>query len=321
MTRSMLCGLLALVCVGAIGAVPIACQSGGVGDPCTPEDEYDTQFPGFKIAQENIESRSFQCSTRICLVNHFQGRVSCPFGQGPNLIKSCNGPDDKNTCAQGESCVQSQVFAPECCDAADDACASACPEGLQCDVKRRICGCTQGTTLNGIAYFCDTSDTTSGSNLGTLKSYVCHAPGNCQSSTSEVDDVKNATQQCCVPGTDTPVSVSVCGQCQAESQRNADKAVYCSCRCCPKCCKGLPDGGTGEPCETDEKACGEACDPNFNFCSCPNGFTCTSIRPNVGLGDAQLTGAYCIKDGSAFTNTGKCGIIKGGYQGTGDCML
>ena len=65
MTRSILCGLLALLSVGALGVLPVACQSGGIGDPCTPEDEYNTQFPGFKVTEENIESRSFQCSTRI----------------------------------------------------------------------------------------------------------------------------------------------------------------------------------------------------------------------------------------------------------------
>src|ERR1700741_4187664 len=81
MTRSILCGLLAILSVGAIGVLPLACSSGGVGDPCVPEDEYDPTFAGFDIKQENIESRSFQCATRICLVNHFQGRVSCPLGQ------------------------------------------------------------------------------------------------------------------------------------------------------------------------------------------------------------------------------------------------
>ena len=81
MTRSIVSGLLGLISVVAVGALPIACQSGGVGDPCTPEDEYNPDFAGFKVTEENIESRSFQCQTRICLVNHFQGRVSCPLGQ------------------------------------------------------------------------------------------------------------------------------------------------------------------------------------------------------------------------------------------------
>jgi ankyrin repeat protein len=29
----------------------------------------------------NVESRSFQCETRLCLAANFQGRVSCPYGQ------------------------------------------------------------------------------------------------------------------------------------------------------------------------------------------------------------------------------------------------
>ena len=57
-----------------------ACQSGGVGDPCTPEDEFFDTFSGFSLGEVNVESRSFQCETRVCLVNKFQGRVSCPYG-------------------------------------------------------------------------------------------------------------------------------------------------------------------------------------------------------------------------------------------------
>jgi hypothetical protein len=64
-----------------LGAFAWGCQSGGVGDPCTPEDEYQQFFSGYAFTEVNIESRSFQCETRLCLVNHFQGRVSCPYGQ------------------------------------------------------------------------------------------------------------------------------------------------------------------------------------------------------------------------------------------------
>jgi hypothetical protein len=60
----------------------LACEPGGVGDPCTPEDEYQQDFNGFQVTETNVESRSFQCATRLCLVNHFQGRVSCRLGQG-----------------------------------------------------------------------------------------------------------------------------------------------------------------------------------------------------------------------------------------------
>lgn len=62
-------------------AVTTHCGSGSVGDPCIPEDEYRPYFSGFGVSEVYVESRSFQCATRVCLVNHFQGRVSCPYGQ------------------------------------------------------------------------------------------------------------------------------------------------------------------------------------------------------------------------------------------------
>jgi hypothetical protein len=70
---------LALLLVGSFG-----CESGGVGDPCTPEDEFFDTFSGFSLGEVNVESRSFQCETRVCLVNKFQGRVSCPYGTKGN---------------------------------------------------------------------------------------------------------------------------------------------------------------------------------------------------------------------------------------------
>lgn len=74
---------ISLLLAMAIGAsfIGSSCGEGGIGDPCTPEDEYLTGFSGFSQNEVNIESRSFQCLTRVCLVNHFQGRVSCPYGQ------------------------------------------------------------------------------------------------------------------------------------------------------------------------------------------------------------------------------------------------
>lgn len=316
MTRSILSGLLALVSVGALGVVPIACQSGGVGDPCTPEDEYNTTFPGFKVAEENIESRSFQCATRICLVNHFQGRVSCPYGQDDSKIKYCNGPSDMSTCGSDSRCTPAQALAPECdCDPSKPGdCGSACGvSGLACDPKLKICVCTaDAPNLNGTDYYCvNADDKCAGTNCTrVLKAFVCHKDGDCQ--TSDPSDKANANRQCCVPGTDTPVSVSVCGQCDADSQRNADKAVYCSCRCCPKCCDDpslTPEEKAAGACADDN--CGTKCDPNFNYCSCPSGFTCSEIRKNVGLGDAQLTGSYCIHEGSQYKGPTICGSVAG----------
>jgi hypothetical protein len=68
------------VLAGWLGGIP-GCDAEGVGDPCVPEDEYSDTFSGFALSEVSTESRSFQCQSRLCMVNHFQGRVSCPYGQ------------------------------------------------------------------------------------------------------------------------------------------------------------------------------------------------------------------------------------------------
>lgn len=288
MTRSILSGLLGLISVVTIGVLPVACQSGGVGDPCTPEDEYSPDFAGFKVTEENIESRSFQCATRICLVNHFQGRVSCPLGQGAvgasPVRKACAGKGDDASCGTDEKCVESSTLALEC--SAD----IECPTGTLCsgiDAKagvKGVCDCSKGDkTKFPTGYTCDGT---------TLKSYVCHKPNNCQDPGKSA--AENAGKDCCVPGTDTPVTSPVCGQCQ--KNRVAQQAVYCSCRC------GI--------------AAGQPEEPNFNFCTCPEGFECSEIRPDIGISDPQIAGRYCIRQNTAYTGQAvlECGVVQGHYE-------
>lgn len=85
----------------ALASLVSGCD-GGVGDPCVPEEEFLSDFSGFSLEQTNVESRSFQCETRICLVNHFEGRVSCPYGQKEGSLAldpadpaRCRLPDGK----------------------------------------------------------------------------------------------------------------------------------------------------------------------------------------------------------------------------------
>jgi hypothetical protein len=87
----------------ALGLSALGCDPGGVGDPCITEDEYRQQVPGYAVTEVNVESRSFQCETRVCLVNHFQGRVSCPYGQTQTEAEQCvaNGSVDGVACNSG----------------------------------------------------------------------------------------------------------------------------------------------------------------------------------------------------------------------------
>jgi hypothetical protein len=78
--KNLLLLLAALAGVGSVG-----CQSSGIGDPCINEREHDQAFTGFSASEIFVESRSFQCKSRVCLVANFQGRASCPYGQPENF--------------------------------------------------------------------------------------------------------------------------------------------------------------------------------------------------------------------------------------------
>lgn len=144
-----------------VGLASWGCQDTGVGDPCVPEDEYRQAFGGYSKDEVNVESRSFQCETRVCLVNKFQGRVSCAYGQ------------------------------------------------------------------------------------------------------------ENANEGCLTPD-NLPIEVPVPAQL---TDRRPNESVYCSCRC---------DGPQS----------------NAPYCECPEGFGCKPLIDEIGLGNKQLAGSYCVKNGT-----------------------
>jgi hypothetical protein len=101
MTRAILTSFLLGSGLFLMAAVSPGCKDEGVGDPCTPEQEFDPSFLGFDEKEVNVESKSFQCRTRICLVNHFRGRASCTYGQSVDGVPpagadptSCHVPGD-----------------------------------------------------------------------------------------------------------------------------------------------------------------------------------------------------------------------------------
>jgi hypothetical protein len=290
----MMAGGLLILVVSFASLALVGCPSGGVGDPCIPEDEYLENFAGFKLTEENVESRSFQCQTRICLVNHFQGRVSCPTGQGERT--QCRQDSECDTGA-GEKCTAAGVLIKDCdptpCneEGADpnncngDGGANPACFGRVCDQEGNFCRCQGDNDCpETLGYRCCQDDSCGERrNLCTID--ICSIPG---------DD-----NRCYVPGTDIPIAVPVCAQCAKESVRDADPespdAVYCSCRC-------------GPPEENPSPA-----DENFNFCDCPEGFVCEEIRKNVGLGDAQLAGKYCVRQDTTFIDEARanCGTVQG----------
>jgi hypothetical protein len=98
---------------------------------------------------------------------------------------------------------------------------------------------------------------------------------------------------CCTPGSEKPVIASqdvesatpTHSQVQpACTDRPSAKTVTCSCRCANAAGK------------TDDSA---------QYCSCPGGFTCTQVVPELTVGD-PLAGAYCIANGSAYDSLTSC---------------
>lgn len=122
----------------------LGCRAAGVGDPCVPEREYDPSFAGFRESEVSVESKSFQCQTRTCLVNHFRGRVSCSHGQGPQREADapCTVPGTDQPIAPSRPDPLGDCVPAQCTDrTADDA--------VYCSCR---CGNLEGRTDDGALY-------------------------------------------------------------------------------------------------------------------------------------------------------------------------
>jgi hypothetical protein len=193
------------------GAAAGGCQTGGVGDPCTPEDEYLETFAGFSATEVNIESRSFQCETRLCLVNHFRGRVSCPLGQTQATAQTavdakaettedpaaCRIPGSKNpvTVAVNPQCRQRTADLTVYCS-----CRCAGPDGKK-DDGGQYCDCPDGYSCQEFRDF-NVGDYVGGDKRQQLRGSYCvkdnteYAQGQC----AQGKDVAQAIDPCRADG-------------------------------------------------------------------------------------------------------------------------
>jgi len=75
-----------------------ASDAAPVGAPCVPSDEEAAAFSGFSVTDVGVETKTLACATQVRLVNHFQGRTTCPYGQnasgqGPGTTQGCSVPE------------------------------------------------------------------------------------------------------------------------------------------------------------------------------------------------------------------------------------
>lgn len=133
-----------------------AASADGTGDPCIPQQESDPSFLGFDEKEVNLETRSPSCKTGVCLVNHFRGRTSCPYGQDPNGeapagSKPCmtTGPGSAVTGGEPPRDLKHKALVPpQCVDrpaAATVYCSCRCANAQgRTDDGARYCGCSAG---------------------------------------------------------------------------------------------------------------------------------------------------------------------------------
>jgi hypothetical protein len=111
-----------------------------LGEPCVPADETFADFSGFSVGEVNVETRGSCGMTNVCLVNQFQGRVTCPSGQsGLPGDRPCATPDgapvEVSVVPQLESrpAEQAVVCSCRCAGPTRGANYCSCPSGMRCE--------------------------------------------------------------------------------------------------------------------------------------------------------------------------------------------
>ena len=78
--------LLAAACGGAVGTGDGGrpSRAASQGTACLPREELSASFAGFDEQTVTIDMKNAACGAGACVVNHFRGRTSCPYGQAAN---------------------------------------------------------------------------------------------------------------------------------------------------------------------------------------------------------------------------------------------
>ncbi len=112
-----------------------------VGSPCLLADENFPQFSGYTITDVNLQTQSPQCDSGICLANHFQGRVSCPYGQTTDELAAAPECFLPRTTTAVSVAVDPQLLARRAsdtvicscrCDGPDSGPFCTCPSNMEC---------------------------------------------------------------------------------------------------------------------------------------------------------------------------------------------
>ena len=138
MTRTVLVFLGLVVFAACSGEVNDPAGQTLVGSPCTPSDEGRPEFGGFSLSEVTLDHNHPTCGGGVCLVNHYQGRTTCPNGQSPNdgACTADGAPVTTSVC--GECNLRRAHEAVHC------SCRCAPPPGQEREPGQNYCACGDG---------------------------------------------------------------------------------------------------------------------------------------------------------------------------------
>ena len=158
-TAALFLGGTLAVAPGCTAGTSSQAASVGVGDPCPPLIEGDATFLGFNEQEVNFESGSPSCKTGVCLINHFRGRVSCPYGQtadgaAPPGGKPCTTPSGAPVTGGATDPRKKAQVSAQCVDRTADKtvyCSCRCAnEGGRTDDGAAYCACPDGFACTSV---------------------------------------------------------------------------------------------------------------------------------------------------------------------------
>jgi hypothetical protein len=131
------------------GAPPSYPLGRDVGKPCLPASELSAEFSGYSLGSVALESAA-ECDSGLCLVNRFQGRVSCPYGQTPGsdsvALAPCHTPAQR---AAVNSPVLPQLIERPAVDAVQCSCRCAESDGRR-TAGQTYCECPAGSACEPV---------------------------------------------------------------------------------------------------------------------------------------------------------------------------
>ncbi len=164
-------GAVALLGCGqtAASSSPSATSAASVGIACIPSEERSSAFSGFNLLQVTLDEGNSACGSDVCLVNHFQGLTSCPYGQdstgaAPPGAQPCALPD--GGAAVHPEGGAGQYVAPWCPDRQPSSavyCSCRCENALgKTDDGASYCSCPMGYTCSQVVPAVEPGDPRSG---------------------------------------------------------------------------------------------------------------------------------------------------------------